>query len=117
MKTPEHQAWNPTSWQTRPAQQQPSYPDQTALLEAVAQLSRLPPIVVSWEVERLREDLAAAQRGESFLLQGGDILIEKVVGQVISQYFPDCLGFCGGRIKAGAENRCRGHDFCGFAVR
>ncbi|MFZ9905759.1 MAG: 3-deoxy-7-phosphoheptulonate synthase, partial [Steroidobacteraceae bacterium] len=72
MKTPEHQAWNPTSWQTRPAQQQPSYPDQAALLEAVAQLSRLPPIVVSWEVERLREDLAAAQRGESFLLQGGD---------------------------------------------
>ena len=72
MKTPEHQAWNPTSWQTRPAQQQPSYPDPVALLEAVAQLSRLPPIVVSWEVERLREDLAAAQRGESFLLQGGD---------------------------------------------
>ena len=72
MKTPEHQSWNPTSWQTRPAQQQPSYPDQVALLEAVAQLSRLPPIVVSWEVERLREDLAAAQRGESFLLQGGD---------------------------------------------
>ncbi|NBO74943.1 MAG: 3-deoxy-7-phosphoheptulonate synthase, partial [Gammaproteobacteria bacterium] len=30
------------------------------------------PIVVSWEVERLREELAAAQRGERFLLQGGD---------------------------------------------
>jgi 3-deoxy-7-phosphoheptulonate synthase len=27
---------------------------------------------VSWEVERLREELAAAQRGERFLLQGGD---------------------------------------------
>ncbi|MFM7433372.1 MAG: 3-deoxy-7-phosphoheptulonate synthase class II, partial [Gammaproteobacteria bacterium] len=33
---------------------------------------RLPPIVVSWEVDRLREELAAAQRGERFLLQGGD---------------------------------------------
>jgi 3-deoxy-7-phosphoheptulonate synthase len=32
----------------------------------------LPPIVVSWEVEALREQLAAAQRGEAFLLQGGD---------------------------------------------
>ncbi|MBM4239190.1 MAG: class II 3-deoxy-7-phosphoheptulonate synthase [Gammaproteobacteria bacterium] len=72
MKTPEHQAWNPTSWQTRPAQQQPSYRDATALADAVAKLSRLPPIVVSWEVDRLREELAAAQRGERFLLQGGD---------------------------------------------
>jgi 3-deoxy-7-phosphoheptulonate synthase len=72
MKTPEHQAWNPTSWQTRPAQQQPSYRDATALADAVAKLSGLPPIVVSWEVDRLREELAAAQRGERFLLQGGD---------------------------------------------
>ncbi|MEY4847839.1 MAG: hypothetical protein RLZZ36_952 [Pseudomonadota bacterium] len=72
MKTPEHQAWNPTSWQTKPAQQQPGYRDQAALLDAVAQLSRLPPIVVSWEVEKLREELAEAQRGERFLLQGGD---------------------------------------------
>ncbi|MBU3672953.1 MAG: 3-deoxy-7-phosphoheptulonate synthase class II [Sinobacteraceae bacterium] len=72
MKTPEHQAWNPTSWQTKPAQQQPVYRDQAALLDAVAQLSRLPPIVVSWEVEKLREELAEAQRGERFLLQGGD---------------------------------------------
>lgn len=72
MKTPEHQSWNPTSWQTRPAQQQPTYRDPAALAEAVARLSRLPPIVVSWEVERLREELASAQRGERFLLQGGD---------------------------------------------
>ena len=72
MKTPDHQAWNPTSWQTRPAQQQPAYGDPSALADAVAKLSRLPPIVVSWEVERLREELSAAQRGERFLLQGGD---------------------------------------------
>jgi len=72
MKTPEHQPWNPVSWQTRPAQQQPSYRDPQALADAVAHLSRLPPIVVSWEVERLREELASAQRGERFLLQGGD---------------------------------------------
>lgn len=72
MKTPDHQSWNPTSWQTRPAQQQPIYRDSAALADAVAKLSRLPPIVVSWEIERLREELAAAQRGERFLLQGGD---------------------------------------------
>jgi 3-deoxy-7-phosphoheptulonate synthase len=38
----------------------------------VAELARLPPIVVSWEIENLRERLAAVQRGEGFLLQGGD---------------------------------------------
>jgi len=38
----------------------------------VSELARLPPIVVSWEVENLRERLAAVQRGEGFLLQGGD---------------------------------------------
>jgi len=64
--------WQPTSWQKRPAQQQPQYSDQAALERVVAALSRLPPIVVSWEVETLREQLADAQRGERFLLQGGD---------------------------------------------
>jgi 3-deoxy-D-arabino-heptulosonate 7-phosphate (DAHP) synthase class II len=44
MKTPDHQAWNPTSWQTRPAQQQPAYGDPSALADAVAKLSRLPPM-------------------------------------------------------------------------
>jgi 3-deoxy-7-phosphoheptulonate synthase len=72
MKTPAHQAWNPTSWQTRPAQQQPTYRDRAALDAAVGQLAKLPPIVVSWEIDNLREQLAAAQRGERFLLQGGD---------------------------------------------
>jgi 3-deoxy-7-phosphoheptulonate synthase len=52
--------------------QQPVYADPQALGRAVAQLARLPPIVVSWEVESLRERLAAAQRGQAFLLQGGD---------------------------------------------
>ena len=71
-QTLELQAWRPDSWQSRPARQQPAYRDPAALAAAVDQLSRLPPIVVSWEVERLREELAAAQRGERFLLQGGD---------------------------------------------
>src|SRR5215472_1214435 len=72
MRTPETTAWHPASWQSRPAQQQPRYEDSVALERAVAQLSRLPPIVVSWEVDALRERLAAAQRGQAFLLQGGD---------------------------------------------
>jgi 3-deoxy-7-phosphoheptulonate synthase len=72
MRSPETSTWHPAGWQSRPAQQQPHYGDPAALEAAIAQLSRLPPIVVSWEVEALRERLAAAQRGEAFLLQGGD---------------------------------------------
>jgi 3-deoxy-7-phosphoheptulonate synthase len=64
--------WNPAGWQSRKAQQQPVYSDAAALATAVAELARLPPLVVSWEVDALRERLAGAQRGEAFLLQGGD---------------------------------------------
>src|SRR6516225_8434977 len=72
MRSPETIAWHSATWQSKVAQQQPTYADPKALEAAVAHLSRLPPIVVSWEIEALRERLAAAQRGEAFLLQGGD---------------------------------------------
>src|SRR5690349_8985213 len=64
--------WHPASWQSKPAQQQPVYADSQALNAHVAALSKLPPLVVSWEIEALREHIAAAQRGERFILQGGD---------------------------------------------
>ena len=72
MRAPETTSWHSASWQSRIAQQQPVYADAKALERVVAQISRLPPIVVSWEVEALRGRLAAAQRAEAFLLQGGD---------------------------------------------
>src|SRR5512139_3008117 len=64
--------WSPTSWTACPAEQQPTYRDPAAVERVVAELARLPPIVVSWEIDQLKEELAAAQRGERFLLQGGD---------------------------------------------
>lgn len=64
--------WHPASWQSRQAAQQPTYRNPAELDAAIAQLAQLPPIVTSWEVEKLKEDLAAAQRGEAFVLQGGD---------------------------------------------
>jgi len=64
--------WSPVSWQTKPALQQPNYPDAQAVEEAVRELSLLPPLVTSWEIERLKSQLAEAARGERFLLQGGD---------------------------------------------
>src|SRR5437016_5637930 len=71
MRAPETTSWHSASWQTRPARQQPVYSDPRALERVVAHIARLPPIVVSWEIEALRSRLAAAQRGEAFLLQGG----------------------------------------------
>ncbi|MGH8149732.1 MAG: class II 3-deoxy-7-phosphoheptulonate synthase [Steroidobacteraceae bacterium] len=64
--------WHPASWQSKPARQQPHYEDAAAVEGIVGELSRLPPIVVSWEIDALRERLAAAERGQAFLLQGGD---------------------------------------------
>ena len=64
--------WHPASWQNLSAAQQPNYPDAQALDRAVADLARLPPLVTSWEVDALRDLVAKAQRGESFVLQGGD---------------------------------------------
>lgn len=54
------------------AQQQPSYPDRAALDSAVARLRTMPPLVFAGECDELRAKIAAAGRGEAFLLQGGD---------------------------------------------
>jgi 3-deoxy-7-phosphoheptulonate synthase len=48
------------------------YRDRERLERVLAQLSQLPPIVTTWEIENLKAQLAKAQRGEAFLLQGGD---------------------------------------------
>ena len=64
--------WKPTSWQNFPASQQASYPDQGALDLALKKLTDLPPLVTSWEILSLREQISEAQAGKRFLLQGGD---------------------------------------------
>ena len=64
--------WSPSSWQQKPISQRVEYPDHAALERTLCELSRLPPLVTSWEVENLKTQLAEAARGERFLLQGGD---------------------------------------------
>lgn len=64
--------WSPTSWQSKTASQQPAYSDPREVEQVLAELSRLPPLVTSSEVEALKQHLARAARGEAFLLQGGD---------------------------------------------
>jgi len=66
------QSWSPSSWKSFPTYQQPAYPDPAALLRVLNQISVMPPLVTSWEVDHLHEGIAEAQRGEAWLLQGGD---------------------------------------------
>lgn len=72
--------WEPESWQSKEAAQQPTYDDPAELEQALSTLSALPPLVTSWEIEKLKTRLARAGRGEAFLLQGGDC----------SEQFDDC---------------------------
>jgi 3-deoxy-7-phosphoheptulonate synthase len=65
-------AWSPTSWQSKHAEQQPTYADLEQLDHSLARLSKLPPLVTSWEVEALKSQLADVAAGQGFLLQGGD---------------------------------------------
>src|ERR1041385_6953192 len=64
--------WSPTSWQAKPALQQPKYPDDGELARVVDQLSKLPPLVTFWEADALKAQLAEAALGKRFVLQGGD---------------------------------------------
>ena len=64
--------WHPASWLDRTAGQIPVYRDQQRAEAVMAELARLPPLVTSWEVDALRDQLALAGEGKAFVLQGGD---------------------------------------------
>ncbi|MGH8061198.1 MAG: class II 3-deoxy-7-phosphoheptulonate synthase [Pseudoxanthomonas sp.] len=82
--------WTPASWRTRTAVQMPTYPDAEALESALGELRRLPPLVTSWEIFALKKQIAEAQEGKRFLLQGGDC----------AESFSDCeSGLISNRLK------------------
>jgi 3-deoxy-7-phosphoheptulonate synthase len=60
------------AWRELPIVQQPDWPDRAALDAVTAELASYPPLVFAGECDDLKGDLAAAARGEAFLLQGGD---------------------------------------------
>lgn len=84
------QNWMPTSWRSRMALQQPIYPDVIELAGVQKELALLPPLVTSWEILALKKQLAEAQEGKRFLLQGGDC----------AESFSDCeSGLISNRLK------------------
>ncbi|WP_121630073.1 class II 3-deoxy-7-phosphoheptulonate synthase [Tropicibacter alexandrii] len=64
--------WQKSNWRSLPRVQMPDYTDASALNAVEAQLSKYPPLVFAGEARRLKSQLAAAGRGEAFMLQGGD---------------------------------------------
>ncbi|MDG1473058.1 MAG: 3-deoxy-7-phosphoheptulonate synthase class II [Ascidiaceihabitans sp.] len=64
--------WNKSDWRKKPRIQMPDYTDAASLAAVEAQLSTYPLLVFAGEARRLKAHLAAASRGEAFLLQGGD---------------------------------------------
>ena len=60
------------TWPDLPAAQQPVWPDQAALEAVIDDLRKLPPLVFAGECDNLTARLAAASRGEAFVLMGGD---------------------------------------------
>ena len=65
-------SWKPSSWRAFPIKQQPTYEDKELLEKVEAKLATYPPLIFAGEARKLKEKLAAAGRGEAFLLQGGD---------------------------------------------
>lgn len=72
MQLQKKDGWTPDSWRKFPVNQMPNYSDTKKLKSCFNQLRQFPPLVTSWEVEALKNQLAEAAKGNSFLLQGGD---------------------------------------------
>ena len=64
--------WKPNSWRNFPVVQMPTYPDDSKVNSVEAKLSFKPPLVFAGEVQALKKSLALAEKGNAFILQGGD---------------------------------------------
>lgn len=66
------QEWTPAGWRRHEVRQQPEWPDPDALDAALRELAAYPPLVTALEAHALKAELAEAQAGRAFLVQGGD---------------------------------------------
>ena len=91
------QDWTPASWRAREARHQPAYDDPDALDAALRELSAYPPLVPSLEAHALKAELAEAQSGRAFLLQGGDC------AESFAEFSPDSIRGTAALIEAMAR--------------
>ena len=64
--------WNPNTWRNYPVVQMPKYINQKSLSSVEAKLSLKPPLVFAGEVQALKRSLHLVEKGDAFILQGGD---------------------------------------------
>lgn len=64
--------WSRETWRSLPPLHMPQYPDPAQLEAEVSALKTYPPLVFAGEVRQLKERLALAAMGQSYVLQGGD---------------------------------------------
>ena len=60
------------AWRDKPAKHQPAWPKQDELDAAVSYLRSLPPLIFAGEADFLMQQMGQAERGEAFVLMGGD---------------------------------------------
>lgn len=72
MEESESLGWSPGSWRSRPAVQQPTWPDPAAHADALERIARQPPLVFAGEARALTRSLAQVAAGKAVLLQAGD---------------------------------------------
>ena len=60
------------TWRNKPAKHQPCYEDPKHLKEVTDYLRTMPPLVFAGECDQLKGQIANAQKGEAFMLFGGD---------------------------------------------
>jgi 3-deoxy-7-phosphoheptulonate synthase len=77
--------WSPASWRCCEARQQPAYDDPAALDAALRELAAYPALVPAAEAHALKAELAEAQAGRAFLLQGGDC------AESFAEFSPDAI--------------------------
>ncbi len=64
--------WHPGSWRLAPVTQQADYGNPERMASVLKQIRSYPPLVSPGEIMKLRRQLAEAEIGKRFLLQGGD---------------------------------------------
>lgn len=66
------ESWEKSSWRSKRALHQPSYQCPATLETTLEKVSSLPPLVFVGEIEKLKQQFSKAEKGEAFILQGGD---------------------------------------------
>src|SRR5690625_5478247 len=66
----ENEEWHPLTWNNKEITQLPLYPVTRELQKSYNELSKLPPLFTSWEIEGMKAKLAAFAVGVCFLMQG-----------------------------------------------